>query len=77
MTETITDAPESAANSQAWARSSVRSRASAPAFTGSRRQRGQMPAPPMPLLVSAAACSIWPLAWVYAVSMVAGSFWWL
>src|SRR5436190_1090421 len=43
VTETITDAPESAANNHACARSSVRSRASAPALTGRIMQVGHTP----------------------------------
>lgn len=75
VVETTTAAPMSAAYSHAWARSSVRSSASAPALIGRTMHRGQIPADPSPLSVSAAACSIWPFAWPYSESTVAGSFW--
>ncbi len=59
----ITSACMSDAYSHASARSSVRSSASAPALIGMSMHFGQIPASPIPLLVSAAAWRIWLFAW--------------
>ena len=56
----IDAAPESAAKRNACARSSVRSRASAPARMGMTMQSGHAPSVP-PSLMAASPFNIWPL----------------